>query len=78
MYHHFADVADAVDIPCILYNVPGRTGCSIPVSVVERLAQHPHIAAIKEASGDIAYAMGDSSIRICGLGTKYNWKFRTG
>lgn len=50
MYHHFADVADAVDIPCILYNVPGRTGCSIPVSVVERLAQHPHIAAIKEAS----------------------------
>jgi len=57
MYHHFADVADAVDIPCILYNVPGRTGCSIPVSVVERLAQHPHIAAIKEASGDIAYAM---------------------
>lgn len=57
MYHHFADVADAVDIPCILYNVPGRTGCSIPVSVVERLAQHPHIAAIKEASGDVAYAM---------------------
>lgn len=57
MYHHFADVADAVDIPCILYNVPGRTGCSIPVSVVERLAKHPHIAAIKEASGDMAYAM---------------------
>lgn len=57
MYHHFADVADAVDIPCILYNVPGRTGCSIPVSVVERLAKHPRIAAIKEASGDMAYAM---------------------
>lgn len=57
MYHHFADVADAVDIPCILYNVPGRTGCSIPVPVVERLAKHPHIAAIKEASGDMAYAM---------------------
>ncbi len=57
MYHHFADVADAVDIPCILYNVPGRTGCSIPVSVVERLSKHPHIAAIKEASGDMSYAM---------------------
>ncbi|MEA4942251.1 4-hydroxy-tetrahydrodipicolinate synthase [bioreactor metagenome] len=57
MYHHFADVADAVDIPCILYNVPGRTGCSIPVSVVERLAKHPNVAAIKEASGDMAYAM---------------------
>lgn len=57
MYHHFADVADTVDIPCILYNVPGRTGCSIPVSVVERLAKHPNVAAIKEASGDMAYAM---------------------
>mgnify|MGYP000706613943 CR=1 FL=1 len=33
MYRHFAETADAVDIPCILYNVPGRTGCSIPVSV---------------------------------------------
>ena len=57
MYHHFADVADAVDIPCIIYNVPGRTGCSIPVSVVERLSRHPHIAGIKEASGDMSYAM---------------------
>ena len=44
-------------IPCILYNVPGRTGCSIPVSVVERLAKHPNIAGIKEASGDMSYAM---------------------
>ena len=46
MYRHFAETADAVDIPCILYNVPGRTGCSIPVSVVERLARHPNIAGI--------------------------------
>lgn len=57
MYRHFAATADAVEIPCILYNVPGRTGCSIPVSVVERLAKHPNIAAIKEASGDMSYAM---------------------
>ena len=57
MYRHFADTADAVDIPCILYNVPGRTGCSIPVSVVEKLSQHPNIAGIKEASGDMSYAM---------------------
>ena len=34
MYRHFAQTADAVHIPCLLYNVPGRTGCSIPVSVV--------------------------------------------
>ena len=57
MYRHFAQAADAVHIPCLLYNVPGRTGCSIPVSVVERLAKHPNIVGIKEASGDISYAM---------------------
>ncbi len=57
MYHHFADVADAVNVPCIIYNVPGRTGCSIPVSVVERLSRHPNIAGIKEASGDMGYAL---------------------
>ncbi len=57
MYRHFASTADAVDLPCILYNVPSRTGCAIPVSVVERLCVHENIAAIKEASGDMAYAM---------------------
>ncbi|MCI5898126.1 MAG: 4-hydroxy-tetrahydrodipicolinate synthase [Anaerovoracaceae bacterium] len=56
MYRHFADVADAVDIPIILYNVPGRTGCNIPVEVVERLAKHRNIAGIKEASGNLSYA----------------------
>lgn len=57
MYRHFAETADAVEIPCLLYNVPGRTGCSIPVSVVESLSRHPNIAGIKEASGDMSYAM---------------------
>lgn len=57
MYRHFAETADKVHIPCLLYNVPGRTGCSIPVSVVERLSKHPNIAGIKEASGDVGYAM---------------------
>jgi 4-hydroxy-tetrahydrodipicolinate synthase len=57
MYRHFATTADAVHIPCILYNVPGRTGCSIPVSVVERLAKHPNVCGIKEASGNMSYAM---------------------
>ena len=57
MYRHFAGTADAVHIPCLLYNVPGRTGCSIPVSVVERLSKHPNIVGIKEASGDMSYAM---------------------
>ena len=57
MVRHFTTVADAVTIPCILYNVPGRTGCSIAPEVVERLAAHPNIAGIKEASGDLSYAM---------------------
>lgn len=53
---HFTTVADAVNIPCILYNVPGRTGCSIPVEAIERLAAHKNIVGIKEASGNISYA----------------------
>ncbi len=57
MYRHFATVADAVEIPSILYNVPGRTGCSISVETVERLSVHPNIAGIKEASGDMSYVM---------------------
>ena len=56
MYQHFVTVADAVNIPCILYNVPGRTGCSISENLVKRLSVHPHIMGIKEASGNIAYA----------------------
>ena len=54
---HFTTVADAVHIPCILYNVPGRTGCAISVENVEKLSKHPNICGIKEASGDMSYAM---------------------
>ena len=56
MYLHFKTVADAVHIPCILYNVPGRTGCSISENVVRRLSVHPNIVGIKEASGSLSYA----------------------
>ena len=56
IYHHLKHTADAVDIPCIIYNIPGRTGCSISVHNVERLAAHPNIMGIKEASGSVAYA----------------------
>ena len=56
IYQHFKTVADAVDIPCILYNIPGRCGCGISVHNVERLAAHPNIMGIKEASGNVAYA----------------------
>ena len=53
---HFAAVADSVNIPIILYNIPGRTGMSIDVSTVKELSHHPNIAAVKEASGNISYA----------------------
>ena len=55
MYRHFATVADAIDTPVILYNVPGRIGCSISPACCARLAKHPNIAGIKEASGNISY-----------------------
>lgn len=57
LYHHFLETADAVDIPCVIYNIPGRTGVNIPVSVVKRLSEHKNIAGIKEASGNISYVM---------------------
>ncbi len=56
MYRHFATVADTVDTPIILYNVPGRTGCSISPACCARLSKHPNVAGIKEASGNISYA----------------------
>ena len=53
---HFTAVADAVNIPIILYNIPGRTGMNIEVATVKELAKHRNICAIKEASGNISYA----------------------
>jgi 4-hydroxy-tetrahydrodipicolinate synthase len=50
---HYRAIAGAVEIPCIVYNVPSRTGLDIPVSVYRELAEIPNIAGIKEASGDI-------------------------
>ena len=56
MIRHFTTVADAMHIPIILYNVPGRTGCHIDEKAVEVLSKHPNICGIKEASGNISYA----------------------
>ena len=44
-------------IPCILYNVPSRTGCNLTPATLAELAKHPNICGIKEASGNMSYAM---------------------
>lgn len=54
LVRHFTAIADAVDAPIILYNVPSRTGVNITPATCKILAQHPRIVAIKEASGNIA------------------------
>lgn len=53
MYQHFATIADAVDKPVVLYNVPGRTVADMLPETVGRLAMHENIIGIKEATGDI-------------------------
>lgn len=56
LIEHFSYVADRVDVPMILYNVPSRTGIGISADTCKALSQHPNINGIKEASGDIALA----------------------
>jgi 4-hydroxy-tetrahydrodipicolinate synthase len=53
LYQHFKAIAEAVDIPQILYNVPGRTGCDITNDTILRLSQVPNIVGIKDATGNI-------------------------
>jgi 4-hydroxy-tetrahydrodipicolinate synthase len=53
LYRHFRAVAEAVDLPQILYNVPGRTACDLLPATVARLAEVPGIVGLKEALGDL-------------------------
>lgn len=57
LIQHYTTIADEVDIPMILYNVPGRTGLNIAVDTVVELAKHKNIKAMKDATDNIAYAM---------------------
>ena len=54
LFQHYTAIANQVDIPQILYNVPGRTACDLLPNTVARLAQHPNIVGIKEATGDVS------------------------
>ena len=64
LYQSFKMIADSVDKPCILYNVPSRTGCNILPATAARLADVDNIVGIKEASGDISQIA--ELARVCG------------
>ncbi|MBI5197505.1 MAG: 4-hydroxy-tetrahydrodipicolinate synthase [Nitrospirae bacterium] len=64
LYRHYKKIAESVDIPIVLYNVPGRTGVNILPATVARLADVPNIVAIKEASGSMAQVC--EVFRLCG------------
>ena len=69
---HYLTVADSVDLPVIVYNVPARTGVNMPPEVMLELAKHPLLCAFKEACPDLAHAMrlyelvGDGIAIYCG------------
>src|ERR671932_210950 len=75
-YRHFAAVAEAVDLPVVLYNIPGRTGSNILPETIARIAEHKQVVAVKEATGsldqasqvaqlcDLAILYGDDSITL--------------
>ena len=61
---HFTAIADASEVPVILYNVPSRTGCNLLPQTVAVLAEHPNIVGIKEASGNMAQVV--EIFHLCG------------
>ena len=64
LYQHFVTIADASTVPVILYNVPGRTGCNLLPKTVARLAEHPNIVGVKEATGNVAQMV--EIMHLCG------------
>lgn len=61
---HFTLVADTSTVPVILYNVPGRTGCALQPKTVAKLAEHPNIVGIKDATGNMAQMV--EIMHLCG------------
>lgn len=57
LYRHFTTIADATDLPMVVYNIPGRSACNVETETMIRLAAHPNIVAVKEASGSMAQVM---------------------
>lgn len=61
---HFHAIADACDLPMIVYNVPGRTGINIAPTTLQKICKHEHVVAVKEASPDVGQAL--EKLRLCG------------
>ena len=61
---HFTMIADASEVPVILYNVPGRTGCALTPKTIAALAEHPNIVGLKEATGNMAQMV--EIMNLCG------------
>ena len=57
LYRHFIEIAEKGDLPVVLYNVPGRSGIGMSADLILKLAQHPMITAVKEASGNISHML---------------------
>ena len=66
LIRHFTAIADAVELPVILYNVPSRTGVSCTAETYAALAQHPNINGVKEASG--SFALIQDTLNLCPAG----------
>ena len=64
LYHFFTTIADASSVPVILYNVPGRTGVNLLPKTVARLAEHPNIVGVKDATGKVAQMV--EIMHLCG------------
>ncbi len=62
LYHHYKEVAESVNIPIILYNIPKATGCPLSIELVNRLADIENIKAIKDSSGDMDNLIGYANI----------------
>ncbi|MFW5688817.1 MAG: 4-hydroxy-tetrahydrodipicolinate synthase [Spirochaetota bacterium] len=63
LYRHFSTIADATELPVLVYNIPGRTARNIENATMLRLATHERIVGVKEASGDMAQVMELVSVR---------------
>jgi len=64
LYEHYMKLADSVDIPMIVYNVPSRTGTDILPETLAKLSEHPNIVGLKEATGQVKRA--SQAVNMCG------------